>query len=295
MNKEMYSLFGRVWTFIRDNSNYSCLSEFLSRAGAICDMPAPSSWLELYNMMLVTQTNGSVELLQVAPLAPGRIPNPRNISDYELLHQLILTGLPFERPAQLLAQMGENSLHVMTVNRQQDFSSHDETLGAAGRAATGFTQQMDYNPISTFAEILGVESSNSIFDSGVNIQNVSDITDFDDSAVLDAGPQTQYRFEWDTTTLHHAQPRAGTIDRIVIEDNPMMYEMDQPNMWENLGGQVTQRQYQLGKQLFHASSNTPNRREVLTDFSAYGKVQDMNMADFFMDTDFRGFPEMALE
>lgn len=251
LHKEVYGLFGRVWTFIRDNSNYRCLPQFLAGAGIICEVVAPNIWLQVYNMMLVRLPNGTIDLLQAAPPAPGRVPTPRNMGDHELLHQLILKGLPLERPAQLMAQLGENSLHVMTVNKQQDFSSLDETLGAAGRAVTGFTQQMDYNPISTFAELLDMDASNSLFDLGVNIIDVPDITNFDDSSVLAAGPHTHYRFEWDTTTVHHAHPQTGAIDSIATEDNPMIYDMDQPNMWDSLSGQMTQREYQAGKQLLH--------------------------------------------
>lgn len=247
-HKTTFSLMARVWTFIRDNSTYRCLPQFLAGAGLICEIVAPNIWLHLYHMMLVRLPSGVIDLMQTATPAPGRIPTPRNLSDYDLLHQLILKGLPLERPAQLLAQLGEHSLHVMTVDKQQDFSSNDETLGAAGRAVTGFTQQMDYNPISTFADLLDLDSSNGIFNCGVNIIDVPNITNFDDSTVLATGPQTHYRFEWDTTTIHHAQPQSGAVPNIP-NDDPMMFDFDQPNMWDGFSGQVTQREYQAGELL----------------------------------------------
>lgn len=89
------------------------------------------------------------------------------MGDYKLLHQLILKGLPLERPAQLMAQMGENSLYTMTGRKHHDFQSRHKPLGEAGKAVVGFTQQMDFNPICTFTEILDIEPSNGIFDFGV--------------------------------------------------------------------------------------------------------------------------------
>lgn len=248
LHKTSYGLMARVWTFIRDNTNYRCLPQFLAGAGIICGIVPPDTFLQLYNMMLVRMpVTGRIELLQAAPPAPGRIPAPRDLSDFDLLHELLLKGLPVERPAQLLQQMAEHSLHVMTVNRKQDFPVHDETLGEAGRAITGFTQQMDFNPISTFADLLQMESTNSFFDFGVNVIDVEDISNFDSSAVVATGPQTHYRFQWDSTTAHHAQPESSAIDNITPEHIPKIFDLDQPNQWDNLCGQMTQREYEAGK------------------------------------------------
>lgn len=63
------------------------------------------------------------------------------------------------------------------------------------------------------------------------------------------GPHTRYRGEFDTTTAHHAQPQAGAIDFNSVEQGTQVYDFDQPNMWDNIGAQVTQRDYQAGKLL----------------------------------------------
>lgn len=203
-HKTTYGLMARVWTFIRDNSNYRNLAQFLASAGIITCITGPDVWLELYHMELVRIPSGEVDLLQLIAPAPGAIPSPRDLTDFDLLHELILKGLPLERPAQLLQQMAEHSLHIMTVNKKQDNLFHNEDLGKNGRAVVGFAQQMDYNPVATFADILSMDPADSFFNLGVNVIDVENIADFDRSQAVSTGLQTQYRFDWDTNTAYHA-------------------------------------------------------------------------------------------
>lgn len=228
-HKTTYGLMARVWTFIRDNSNYRNLAQFLAGAGIITCITGPDVWLELYHMELVRIPSGEVDLLQLIAPAPGAIPSPRDLTDFDLLHELILKGLPLERPAQLLQQMAEHSLHIMTVNKKQDFSFHNEDLDKNGRAVVSFAQQMDYNPVATFADILPMDPADSFFNLGVNVIDVENIADFDRSQAVSTGPQTQYRFEWDTNTAHHAQPQDGAIDTMTAEDAGRVWGLDQPN------------------------------------------------------------------
>lgn len=253
-HKTTYGLMARVWTFIRDNSNYKNLPQFLAGAGLITRITGPDVWLDLYNMQLVRTPSGEVELMQLVAPAPGAIPPPHNLTDFDLLHDLIHKGLPLERPAQLLQQMSQHSLHIMTVNKKQDFSVLTEDLGESGRAVVGFTQQMNYNPVATFADILSMDPSDSFFDFGVNVIDVEDITSFDRYLVVATDSQTQYRLPWDTTTAHHAQLHDGSIDTAAVEDAAKVWDMNQMNDWNNITGQITQHEYEAG--MFQFSPKT---------------------------------------
>lgn len=198
-------------------------------------------------MQLVRLPSGEVDLLQLVAPAPGTISPPRDLTDFDLLHDLILKGLPLERPAQLLQQMAEHSLHIMTVNKKQDFSAYNDNLGKNGRAVLGFSQQMDYNPVATFADILSMDPTDGFFNFGVNVIDVENIADFDRTQAVTTGPQTQYRFQWDTTTAHHAQIQDGAIDTVAAEDAGKVWDLDQPNAWDDMTGQITQREYEAGK------------------------------------------------
>lgn len=246
-HKTTYGLMARVWTFIRDNSNYRALPQFLAGAGIITCITGPDVWLELYHMQLVRLPSGKVDLLQLVAPAPGTIPPPRDLTDFDLLHELILKGLPLEQPAQLLQQMAEHSLHIMTVNKKQDFSFHNKGLGKNGRAVIGFTQQMDYNPVTTLADNLSMDPANNFFNLGIDIIDVEDVADFNRSQVVTTGPQTQYHFQWDTNTAHHAQIQDGAINTVAVEDAGKVWDLDQPNTWDNITGQITQREFEAGE------------------------------------------------
>lgn len=246
-HKTTYGLMARVWTFIRDNSNYRNLTQFLAGAGIITCITGPDVWLDMYHMQLVRLPSGEVDLLQLVAPAPGTISPPRDLTDFDLLHELILKGLPLDRPAQLLQQMAEHSLHIMTVNKKQDFPSLNDDLGKNGRAVLGFTQQMEYNPVATFADILSMDPNDGFFNLGVNVIDVEDIANFDRTQAVTTGPHTQYRFQWDTTTAHQAQLQDGAIDTVAAEDAGKVWDLDQPNAWDDLTGQITHREYEAGK------------------------------------------------
>lgn len=281
-HKTTYGLMARVWTFIRDNSNYRKLSQFLSGAGLITCITGPDVWLEMYHMQLVRQPSGEVDLQQLVVPAPGSIPPPRDLTDFDLLHELILKGLPLERPDQLLRQMAEHSLHIMTVNKKQDFVSYNDELGENGRAVLGFTQQMDYNPVATMADILSMDPTDGFFNLGVNVINVEDVANFDRSQTISTGPHTQYRFQWDTTTAHHAQLEDGAFDTMTAEDAGKVWDLDQPNTWDSMTGQVTQREFETGK-----SSAAPafERTQILTVVIGNGELK-YQMDEFSMALSF---------
>lgn len=106
---------------------------------------------------------------------------------------------------------------------------------------------MDFNLISTFADLLQMGFASSLFDFGVNAIGVEGINNLDSSAVVAIGPHNHCRFQWGLTTTHDAQPQSGAIDAITPENIPKIFDLDQPNQWDNLGGQMTQREYEAGK------------------------------------------------
>nr|AAK83346.1 mating type protein MAT1-1-1 [Cryphonectria parasitica] len=244
-HKTSYSVMARVWTFIRDNSNYGDIRQYLNLAGTICGVVMPETWSGVYNCTIARQPNGNTILIQVA--LPGPIPPANEIDDSGLLQQLISDGLPLENASQLVTKMNEHQLHIMTVNMRQDFFAQDDTLGEAGRAAVGLTEQMNFNPVATFASVMGLNQNHSIFANGVNVVNVEDITNFDHSLIVSRGPQTHHRFKWDTITAHQAQPQDGAVDFVDIEESVRTYDYDQPNIWTNLVGQMTQAQFEAGE------------------------------------------------
>lgn len=245
-HKNVWSVIARVWTFIRDNSNYRLLDQYLVGATSVCNLVDPHAWLQLYNCILVRAPDGTAQLFQTAPPAAGAIRAPFAIGDVELLRRLIERGLPVEKPRQLLAQIIDHRQHVLNFNATQDFSTNDETLARPGREFSEFTDQLNYNPVASFAEMLQFEPNSMIFDNGVNIVDVEDVTNFDQSLVLSSGPQTQRRFNWDTTTVHHAQPTDGSIDPVMFEQCTRIYDLDQPNIWDGLTGQTNERDWEAG-------------------------------------------------
>nr|AVP71781.1 MAT1-1-1 [Juglanconis oblonga]AVP71785.1 MAT1-1-1 [Juglanconis oblonga] len=279
LSKTSYGLMGRVWTFIRDNTDYRGLTEYLAGAGIICGVVSPDNFNKAYNLSFILQNDGSVDLVQTSPVLPGSIPPARNLSDFELLKELLLRGLPVERPMQLGKQMAEHYMHVMTVNKKVDFPVIEEVLAQSGRAVVGFTAQMDYNPIATCAELLKLQPTDAMFDFGVNVIDTEDITTFDPSMVLSIGPQTHRRYQWDTTTAHYAQPNCGAVNVTAVEDNVKIYNLANPHMWDNISGQVTQRD-------FVAAQHEEDQ----------AKYDTFDMDDFFMPTAFdEEYPGFDLE
>lgn len=233
----------RAWTFVQNLPDYRVLPHFVTGATAICQVIAPENFLQTYNLDLIALADGSVELLQTAPVVPGSIPPARDLSDFQLLNELLSNGLPVEQPLQLGKQMAEHFMHVMTVNAKADRIVVEDPA-ESGRAVIDFTQQMDYNPIGACAELLQMDHTDAVFDMGVNVIDCDDLTTFDDSNILAIGPQTHHRYQWDTTTAHYAQPSCGAIDITHVEDHPKLYDIcHYPDMLNNIGGQITQHDF----------------------------------------------------
>lgn len=292
-------LTSRAWTFVRDNTNYRDLPHFVTGATAICQVTTPQNFLQAYNLALIALADGSVELLQTAPVLPGSIPPARDLSDFQLLNELLNNGLPVDQPMQLGKQMAEHFMHVMTVNTKPKTPIIDEVLSQSGRAVFDFSQQLDYDPIATCAQLLQLDSTDPVFDMGVNVVDCEDITTFDPSSILAVGPQTHRRHQWDTTTAHYAQPNCGAIDITHVEDHPKTYDVHHPEMFHNISGQITQRDFVAaipGIHISHLPVYVILLTESLEKNQGQYDVDDFNIDDFFMPTAFdEQFPGFDLE
>ncbi|KAJ4417608.1 hypothetical protein N0V82_006081 [Gnomoniopsis sp. IMI 355080] len=194
---------------------------------------------------------------------------------------MLRNGLPVEKPPQLGKQMAEHFMHIMTVNTKSD-NITDEGAIDSGRAVIDFSQQLDYNPMGTCAELLQLDPADDVFDMSVNAHDCDDIATFDPSNILAVGPQTDHRFQWDTTTAHYAQPSCGAIDITHVEDHPKIYDIcHYPDMLDNISGQITQRDFVAA---------------MPEDDQGKYNVDDFNIEEFFMPTAFdEQFPGFNLE
>ncbi|PSS03265.1 mating type protein MAT1-1-1 [Coniella lustricola] len=245
-HKSVWSIIARVWTFIRDNSNYRFLDQYLISASTVCNLVHPQSWLDAHNCVLSRDMNGTIQVLQTSPPAVGSIPAPAPIGDVELLHRLIRQGLALEKPLQLLAQIIHHHHHVLNFNKPQDFISNDETMGQAGRELSGFAAQLDFNPVATFADMLQVNVNSMILANGVNVVDVEDVTSFDHSLIISSDMHTQHPYNWDTIALHQVHSNDGSINPMVLEQGTRTYDLDQPNIWGSLTGQACQIGWESG-------------------------------------------------
>lgn len=239
-HKSSWSLMARVWTFIRDHSEYDNIRQYLFCAIDLIRTVPPEAWLDTYNMVLVKANNGSVALRQQAQ--PGFIRAPRDLSDFELLKGVVLRGLAVSDAEGLLLKMLHHSNHMMTVTT----SDGSATAGSTGKADEAFVEAVNHDPLGAFAELLGFPADTSALDLGVNVIDVDDVTSFDDSVVTSTGAYTHLRFQYDTTTAHMAHAACGSLDMASQEVNGA-FDLGMPGQWQGIDGQVSEAQLAAGK------------------------------------------------
>lgn len=231
-HKPSWSLMARVWTFIRDNSEYKNIFQYLCCAIDLIRTVPPEAWLATYKMVLV-EANGSQTLRQYAN--PGFIRAPRDLSDFELLKGVVMRGLAVNDPEGLLRKMLQNSNHLMTATKMG--------VDDPAKADEAFFNAMNYDSINTVADLLGLPAADNSLDFGINVIDVADVTNFDDSLVTSTGGHTHLRFHFDTSTTHLARPQSGSLDLVSQETNNI-FDMQIPHQWEQYGGQMSQDEYE---------------------------------------------------
>ncbi|KAK7743799.1 hypothetical protein SLS53_003818 [Cytospora paraplurivora] len=238
-HKSSWSLMARVWTFIRDHSEYDNIRQYLVCAIDLIRTVPPEAWLDTYKMALVRGNNGRVTLRQKAQ--PGFIRAPRDLSDFELLKGVVLRGLAVQDAEGLLLKMLHHSNHMMTVTT----ADADATIHDTAKADETFVNAMNYDPLSTFAELLGLPANTNALDFGVNVIDVEDVTNFDDSMVTSTGNHTHLRYQFDTTTAHMAHPQSSSLDMASQESNNA-FDLAMPGQWQSIDGQMSQTEFAAG-------------------------------------------------
>lgn len=202
---------------------------------------------------------------------------------------MLENGLPVESPVQLEKMMGEQDhfMHIMTMGQKP--------------VETTFAAQVDFNCVETCAELLHLEPSHNVFDTGVNVIDCEDLTSFDTSNILADG-QVYRRFKWDTAETHMPQQDNTVLDLTHVEDQVKMYTYDQPGMFESAIGYTSEHTFKVPvpgkmrppKLLFESALLTvftearDNTLDMLQD--------DFHLDDFFMATAFEEeFPDFDFD
>lgn len=73
-HKTSYSLIGKVWTHIRNNTQYRDLTTFITGAQRICGVVPTDEFFCTYNLSFFQHPDSSIELLQTMPVGPDSIP-----------------------------------------------------------------------------------------------------------------------------------------------------------------------------------------------------------------------------
>jgi hypothetical protein len=188
-------------------------------------------------MLLVEGDDGNVTLRQYAE--PTRIGVPRDLSDFELLKGVVMRGLAVEEPERLLRKMLQHSNHMMTITTLDGNVSTDDPA----KADDIFVNSMNHDPLATFAELLGLSANNDAFNFGVNVIDVEDVTNFDDTLVNSTGSHTHLRYQYDTSTAHLARPQAGSLN-LDSQHGNISFDLGMPQQWQNYSGQISQSDYQ---------------------------------------------------
>nr|AVP71794.1 MAT1-1-1 [Ophiognomonia clavigignenti-juglandacearum] len=281
-HKTSYSLIGKVWTHIRNNTHYRDLPTFITGAQRICGVVPTDEFFSTHNLSFFQHPDNTIELLQTMPVGPDTIPLARDLSDFQLLNEMLESGLPVDSPTQLGKSMGEHSLHIMTMNQKSPVF--------ANFIQASFTPQVDADPVTACAQLLHLDSNNSLFDAGVNVVECEDITRYDTSNVLADGTLHR-RFEWDTTTAHVAAPECISFDLAHFEDNPKVYDIcHQPNMLSTVTGQTTQHEF------LTALPDEDKAKYDTAEDDFINMDEHFNLDEFFIPTAFEeDFPSFDLD
>ncbi|ROW10455.1 hypothetical protein VMCG_01699 [Cytospora schulzeri] len=258
-HKSSWSLMARVWTFIRDHTEYDNILQYLCCAIDLIRTVPPEAWLSTYKMKLVNQKDGNVLLRQYAQ--PAFIGAPRNLSDFELLKGVVMRGLAVDDPEGLLRKMLQHSNHMMTITTFDDNVSTDDPA----KADDVFVNSMNHDPLATFAELLGLPANNDAFNFGINVIDVEDVTNFDDSLITSTGDQTHLRYQFDTSTAHLARPEAGSLD-LSFQDGSIALDLGMPDQWQDYSGQISQSSYQIATGVVQPNAPSYTLNDDLSDF-----------------------------
>ncbi|KAH8748886.1 mating type protein [Diaporthe sp. PMI_573] len=236
-HKPTWTLIAKVWTHIRDHSGgFKSILQFAVAAIEETGLTQPDLWLNAYNMVLVRDNNGSLTLRQYHP--PTLIPEPRQLTDVELLFHVLKRGLPVKDPVDLLDKLVKSQRHYMTVaDRNVPY----------GEVDIAFNNAINEAPFDAFSYFTGLAPTHSCFERGVAVTDSSVLGSLriDDALLSVTGDHTFGGFDFDISTAHLTIPNNGALNANTMTDASMVLEMGLPPQWDGLSGQITQHDYQI--------------------------------------------------
>lgn len=236
IHKPTWNLIATVWTHIRDFSDgFNSTLQFVVAAIEETHLVQPDRYLNVYNMVLVRDNMGTITLRQHT--VPTSIPEPRQLTDVELLFQVLKRGLPVKNPVGLLDSLVRSQKHYMTVS---------DPAMPLGKADKNFLNATNNDPIDAFSYLLGLAHTDSAFEKGLaNIGTLGTIC-VDDSLLTSRGNHIFGGFQFDDSTAHLTVPNNSALDVNAMTNYPQAFEMGVPPQWDSFSGQISQHDHQIG-------------------------------------------------
>lgn len=239
IHKPTWSLIGKVFTHIRDFSGgFKSTLQYAVAAIEETRLTQPDRWLNTYNMVLVIDNAGAITLRQHSP--PTSIPEPRQLTDVELLFRVLKRGLPVKNPVELLDSLVRSQKHHMTVS---------DPAMPSGKADPNFIDQVDNDPVVALSYIGGLMPAHSLFERGVGNLEALGTTRLDDALLTSPGDYTFGGLDFDDSTAHLTILDNDALNANTMTGASQTFEMGVPPQWDSFSGQISQDNYQIGQ--FH--------------------------------------------
>ncbi|KKY31411.1 putative mating type protein [Diaporthe ampelina] len=235
-HKTAWSLIAKVWTHIRDYSGgFNSTLQYAVAAIEEARLTQPDRWLSTYNMVLVRDNAGGITLRQHSE--PTGVPEPRQLTDVELLFRVLKRGLPVKNPVQLLDILVRSQKHYMNVS--------DKTAVPLGMADTNFVDATNNGPLTALSYVARLAPAHGFFERGVsNIETLGTIR-VDDDLLISPLDHTFGGFQFDSSTAHLTLPTNGALDVNTMTDATQIFEMGVPTQWDGFSGQVSEHAHQI--------------------------------------------------
>lgn len=237
IHRPTWTLIGKVWTHIRDFSGgFNSTLQYTVAAIEETGLTQPDRWLNTYNMVLVRDNMGVITLRQHTE--PSSIPEPRQLTDVELLFHVLKRGLPVNNPVELLNSLVRSQEHYMTVS---------DPAAPIGKADITFLDATNDDPISAMSYLAGLPADHSFFQRGVNnIENLGTHR-FDASLLTSGGDHVFGGFHFDDSTAHLTVSTNSALDVNGMTNSLQTFEMGVPPQWDLFSGQISQQDHQIGQ------------------------------------------------
>lgn len=240
VHKPTWSLIGKVFTHIRDFSGgFNSSLQYVVAAIEETRLTQPDRWLNTYNMMLVRDNNGTITLRQHTE--PASLPEPRQLTDVELLFHVLKRGLPVKNPVELLNSLVRSQKHYMTVS---------DPAMPSGKADPNFINATNNDPLAALSYLSGLAPTESFFERGVGNMEALGTTRVDDALLTMPGDFTFGGLHFDDSTAHLTLPNNGALESSTMADMSQVFEMGVPHQWDNFSGQISQHDHQIGQSPF---------------------------------------------